>query len=163
MHNSAFFPSFLYNFWNCNDFIISLNCGLNILDSISNRPSNVLLMVFSSFVSISKNCKPFLPNQFLTIANCSTCWVLFVDKILFISNLKVLHHVTCPPSPSWRWAASWQVHLSWALLLSVAFWLLWLPWLGLPLLLLWPLSLLWSHSLWFTCLPLFSSVSTCDF
>ena len=56
----------------------------------------LLHMTFSSFVKVSKNCRPFLPSQFLTIVNCSACGVLYVVNVLFTSNLKVLSlHCIC--------------------------------------------------------------------
>ena len=54
--------------------MVSLYWGLNLLDSVLNRPSSVLYVSFSDVVKVSKYCKPFLPNQFFT----STKLCLFV-------------------------------------------------------------------------------------
>ena len=68
-------PSCLLSLWHCNDLMVLLNCGLNLFLRVSKSPSRVLHVTFSSFV-ILKNCSPFLPNQFITIANCSVSGIL---------------------------------------------------------------------------------------
>ena len=37
---------------------------------------------------ILKKCSPFLPNQFFSVANCSVCGILYIDKMLFTSQSK---------------------------------------------------------------------------
>ena len=69
--------------------MVLLYWGLNLLHSVSNRPSSVLHVPFSAVVSISKYCRPFLCNQFLTSANLSVCGVLYVERILLTSNQNV--------------------------------------------------------------------------
>ena len=89
IHSSTFSSSYWYNFLNCSDLIVSLYWGLKLFDSVWNRPSNVLHVSFSSVINVSKYWRPFLPNQFLTIANLSACRVLYTDKTLLTSNLNV--------------------------------------------------------------------------
>ena len=63
----------------------------NLLVRISNKPSNVLHLSFSTCVSNSINCRPFLPNQFfllLLAAVHEVCYMIYI--ILFTSNLKFL-------------------------------------------------------------------------
>ena len=71
--------------------MVSLYWGLNLLDSVSNRLSSVLHVSFSAVVTVSKYCKPFLPNQFLTSTNFSVCGVLCVERILLTSNQNVFN------------------------------------------------------------------------
>ena len=131
------------------------------MNNVSNRPSKVPHVVFSSLVSISKNCRPFLPNQFLTIANCSMCGVLYMDRILFTSNLKVLSllvlifhfPVECGLLHG-RATYLGSCHCLWPIDCCCC-----CHGFRVPLLLLQPLPWLWSHSLYFVCLPLFSFVS----
>ena len=75
IHSSSLSPSFLHNFLNCSHLIVSLNLGLNLHVSLLNSP-NVSHVTFSVYVSVSKNWRPFLPNQFFTIASCSACRML---------------------------------------------------------------------------------------
>ena len=71
--------------------MVSLYWGLNLLDSVSNRPSSVLHVLFSAVVKVSKYWKPFLPNQFLTNANLSVHGVLYIERILLTSNQNVFN------------------------------------------------------------------------
>ena len=45
---------------------------------------------FPHLLAFPKIVNPFFPTSFFTITNCSTCGVLYVDKILFSSSWKVL-------------------------------------------------------------------------
>ena len=70
--------------------MVSLYWGLNLLDSVLNRPSSVLHVSFSA-IGVYKYCRPFLPNQFLTNDSLSVCGVLYVERILLTSNQNVLN------------------------------------------------------------------------
>ena len=87
-----FFCIFIHlaNLPSCNDLMVSLYCGLNLLFNVVKSPSIVLHLPCSICVNNSRNCKPLLSSQFFMIAVCSTCGMLYNFKILFTSSLRFL-------------------------------------------------------------------------
>ena len=83
VHSSAFSFIYLHNLHNCDDFMVSLYCCLNVLFNVVNGPSIVLHLSYSIFVNDSRNCMPVLHCQFFMIALCSACGILYNLKILF--------------------------------------------------------------------------------
>ena len=104
IHSSTFPSSYLYNFLNWSDLIVSLYWGLNLFDSICNRPSKVLHVSFSVVINVSKYWRPFLPNQCLATAKLPVCGVLYMDKTLLTYNLNVFNalywYAMCSLCPS---------------------------------------------------------------
>ena len=64
IHSSTFSSSYLHNFLNWSNLIVSLYGGLNLFVNVSNSPSNVLQVSFSVVVSVSKCWRPFFPTSF---------------------------------------------------------------------------------------------------
>ena len=61
------------NLQNCNDFITSLNCGLNFFLRVSNRLLLSLYVFCSSFVRVAMRCRPSLPCQSLITDTLYVC------------------------------------------------------------------------------------------
>ena len=91
IHSSALSSSTLHNFLNCSSFIVSLNCGQNFADRVSNSPLRVPLTCFSASVILSMQFNPFLPNQFFTMAILSCSCTLYVASMVFTSRMKAFH------------------------------------------------------------------------
>ena len=53
IHSSALSFSLLHSFLNCSNFIFSLNCGQNLVASVSNNPWRMLHACFSASVMLS--------------------------------------------------------------------------------------------------------------
>ena len=90
IHFSAFSFSCLTDLQNCYDLTVSLYCGLNLSSNDVDKPCNVLHLSCSVWVSVSRNCGPFLPSKCFIIAIFSVCGILCDFNILFISDLKFL-------------------------------------------------------------------------
>ena len=88
IHSPALSIFCLLSLWNCSDFIVSLYQGLNLLFSVLNSPLHISHFSFLARVSVSNNCSPFLPSQFLINAVFSIFGISYDLNTSHRSSLK---------------------------------------------------------------------------